>query len=92
MDPSSKGTSDRSDRSPSADLTEEILAYLNAHPRAADSLEGIVSWWLPRQRFELTRHRIQETLDKLVERGLIERIYLPDGSVLYGKQQGESTT
>jgi Fe2+ or Zn2+ uptake regulation protein len=72
------------------DPADEILAYLTAHPQAADSLEGIVSWWLPRQRFEQARARIQETLDQLVERGLVERISVADGTVLYGKPRGDT--
>ena len=67
------------------DPSDEILAYLNAHPQAADSLEGIVLWWLPRQRFVEARDRIQESLDQLVDRGLVERTRLADGTVLYGK-------
>jgi len=85
-------TADSTDHSTSADVSGEILAYLNAHPRAADSLDGIVSWWLSRQRFEQARDRIQGSLDGLVERGLVERICLADGSVLYGKSQARSTT
>lgn len=67
------------------DPADEILAYLDAHPQAADSLEGIVLWWLPRQRFVEARARIQESLEQLVDRGLVERTRLPDGTVLYGK-------
>jgi hypothetical protein len=33
-----------------ARLSEEILSYLGAHPQAADTVDGIVGWWLPRQR------------------------------------------
>jgi len=70
------------------DPADEILAYLDAHPQAADSLEGIVLWWLPRQRFVEARARIQESLEQLVDRGLVERTHLPDGTVLYGKPRG----
>jgi hypothetical protein len=89
--PSTGTNADGSDHS-SADVSGEILAYLNAHPRAADSLDGIVSWWLSRHRFEQARDRIQDGLDKLVERGLVERICLADGGILYGKSQARSTT
>jgi hypothetical protein len=71
--------------------SDEILAYLDAHPQAADSLEGIVLWWLPRQRFVEARERIQESLDELVERGLVKRTQLPDGTVLYGKPEKGSS-
>jgi hypothetical protein len=80
------GASETGRPSPPPDPADEILAYLHAHPTAADSLEGIVSWWLPRQRYEEARSRIQACLDRLVERGLVSRTRLADGTVLYSKQ------
>jgi len=65
--------------SPSA----EILRYLRAHPQAADTVDGIVLWWLPRQRYEEAVDRVQHALDDLVARGLVGRIRLVDGTVLY---------
>ncbi|HEX6975519.1 MAG TPA: hypothetical protein VF147_14035 [Vicinamibacterales bacterium] len=67
------------------DPHDEILAYLEAHPSAADSLEGIVSWWLPRQRYVEARDLIQRSLDRLVDSGRIVTTRLPDGTVLYRK-------
>jgi hypothetical protein len=71
------------------DPGEEILAYLEAHQAAADSLEGIVAWWLPRQRYVEARDLIQESLNRLVARGLIKTTRLPDGTVLYCKAAPE---
>jgi len=71
------------------DPGEEILAYLDAHEFAADSLEGIVSWWLPRQRFVEARDHIQASLDRLVARGLVVSMPLPGGTLLYGKVRRE---
>src|SRR5687767_13198439 len=67
------------------DPAHEILAYLESHPTAADSLDGIVNWWLPRQRFAEARERIQASLDELIQRGLVDRVRLADGTVLYSK-------
>jgi hypothetical protein len=39
-------------------VAAELLAYLSRHPNAADTLEGIMNWWLPRQRYETERRRI----------------------------------
>jgi hypothetical protein len=64
-------------------LSDEILGYLRAHPQAADTVDGIVEWWLPRQRYDEAVHRVQQVLDELVARGLVERITLVDGTVLY---------
>ena len=50
----------------------EIVGYLCRHPAAADSLDGIVDWWLPQQRYETARAAIQEALDDLLQRGVVD--------------------
>jgi hypothetical protein len=60
-----------------------VLAYLAQHPDAADTLDGIVSWWLPKQRYETERQRIEKALDLMVERGQLRCDRLPGGNVLY---------
>jgi len=42
------------------------------HPTAADSLDGILDWWLPRQRYETARLAIQHALDDLVRLGVVD--------------------
>ena len=71
-------------RTDDADPTEDILAYLREHPQASDSLEGIVSWWLP-ARFVAAREAVQHSLDRLVARALVERTRLADGTIVYGR-------
>ena len=66
-----------------AQLRDEILKYLAAHPQAADTVGGIANWWLPRQRYEEEIQRVQEALDELVERGLVARTTVADGTILY---------
>ncbi len=65
----------RHDEPDLARLSDEILCYLRAHPQAADTVDGIVGWWLPRQRYDEAVDRVQHALDKLVASG--------DGTVLY---------
>ena len=60
-----------------------VLAYLTQHPDAADTLDGIVSWWLPLQRYETERRRIENALGHLVERGQLRCDRLPGGATLY---------
>ena len=67
-----------------ADPAGDILAYLHAHPEASDSLEGIVSWWLP-ARFGTARDVVQDSLDRLVAQALVERTRLADGTIVYGR-------
>ena len=72
------------------DVAAELLAYLSRHPNAADTLEGIMNWWLPRQRYETERPRIESTLDQLVAQGLVVRHRLPDGVTVYARSNSAS--
>lgn len=65
------------------EVGRSVLTYLHAHPQAADTLRGIVNWWLPRQRYESGYQRIEHALAALVVEGLLHRDELPDGEVLY---------
>jgi hypothetical protein len=66
-----------------------VQAYLAQHPDAADTLDGIVNWWLPRQRYETERRRIEKALDHLVERGQLRCDRLPGGAVLYALNRAD---
>jgi Fe2+ or Zn2+ uptake regulation protein len=61
----------------------EVLAYLSAHPSAADTLEGIVQWWLPIQRYETAKDTIQRALDDLVEQGIVDYMETRDGRRIF---------
>lgn len=52
----------------------EIVEYFRRHPAAGDSLDGIVDWWLPQQRYETARAAIQKALDDLVQSGVVDEI------------------
>lgn len=72
--------------SPTSDpssLCQGILHYLQDHPAAADSLEGIASWWLPPERYSVTTEAVQAALDQLVAEHRVARFELADGRVLY---------
>lgn len=64
-------------------LCQGILHYLRDHPSAADSLEGIASWWLPPSDFSTTQEAVQMALNLLVAEHRIARIDLADGQTLY---------
>jgi Fe2+ or Zn2+ uptake regulation protein len=66
-----------------AQRSEEILRYLRTHPKAADTVDGVVDWWLPSQRYEMARERVQQALDHLVARGLVTKTILANGKVVY---------
>ncbi len=65
-------------------LTNEILGYMERHPRAADRAEGIAQWWLPSWRAAVSPAELRSCLDELALEGLIMRHVLVDGSVIYG--------
>lgn len=66
-----------------SDLCQGILHYLHKHPEAADSLEGIASWWLPQSGYSVTTEAVQEALALLVAERRIARLDLADGRTLY---------
>jgi hypothetical protein len=70
-------------------IAQEIHDYLSAHPNAVDSLEGVVKWWLTRQRFESATDSVQKALDYLVAGGLVSKKVIASGRVVYvsAKQQ-----
>lgn len=69
-----------------SDTARAICRYLDAHPRAADSLDGILRWWLTRQRVSDSESEVQTALNELVASGQISHRRLPDGTVVYQRQ------
>ncbi len=64
-------------------VLREVLGYFVRHPRAADTLDGIVRF---RVLEELLRRSLDETeaaLDQLVAGGLLRREAVPGARVLY---------
>lgn len=70
------------DDDPARALAAELLRYLSEHPGAADTSDGIVQWWLPKET-AVGRKEVEAALDLLVRDGALARHALPDGRVLY---------
>lgn len=66
-----------------SDAAQEILAYLIKHPRAQDTLEGIVQWWLLEQEIQYWIAKAQAALAELVARGLALERRGADGQTRY---------
>jgi len=62
---------------------DEVMDYLARHRAAEDTLEGIVSWWLPLQRMSLAVASIEEALRDLVSRNQVAVRRGPDGRLRY---------
>jgi len=46
----------------------KILRYLEERPNAADTVEGIVEWWVPKQSIYEEAKVVQRALDDMVNR------------------------
>ena len=68
-------------------IADEIARYLGEHPEAADSLEGIRQWWLPRVRLDEASAQIEAALEELCVRGIVVRRVMPDGRILYRRAE-----
>jgi hypothetical protein len=64
-------------------VAQEIKSYLAAHPNAADSVEGVVKWWLTRQRYEQAADEVQQALDYLIAEGMVSKITTAGGRTVY---------
>lgn len=64
-------------------IANEIKRYLEMHPDAADSVNGITNWWLLRQR--LTEHslNVSKALALLVHQGYVCQEKQSDGEDLF---------
>ena len=65
-------------------LQDAVLQYLRNNPNAADSLQGIVNWWLPKQGYEKAdMENVYQALERLIAAGVVEKVPLVGGTVLY---------
>ena len=66
-------------------LAQEISSYLDEHPDAVDSADGILRWWLPRRRIDATAEHVERALELLIADGIVERRRLPDGRSVFAR-------
>jgi hypothetical protein len=65
-------------------VVADLQRYVVAHPRAADTLDGVTNWWLSASLARSVRgDEVEDALRELIELGFIEGRRLPDGSALY---------
>lgn len=70
------------------DLAQEISRYLQEHDGVADTLEGVVHWWILRQRLQEEQSKVQQAMDYLCAKGVVKVRELPDGEILYSATGG----
>lgn len=77
-----------SEEAENARVRAAILDYLRRNPGAADTLEGIVRWWLPAEPVRFDASRAERTLEQLVREGFVVKSVLVEGTVLYARAPG----
>ncbi len=65
------------------EVAEQILRYLEANPKASDTLEGVAKWWLMRQRLTESMELVREALQVLEDKGLVVERRNVDGGLVY---------
>lgn len=75
-------------------LARAILRYLEAHPEAKDTIEGIAQWWLLREWHEPLCGHVKRAVSWLLSQGLILEIRRPGVPPYYQRhpQQREAIT
>ena len=48
-----------------------ILRYLSKNPKAEDTLEAVVLWWILKDRCELRTTQVETVTQQLVDEGLL---------------------
>lgn len=64
-------------------LAREIVEYLEAHPDSADTVEGVVQWWLIRNRYLRGLNKVEAALEYLKQEGLVEEYINADQSRIF---------
>lgn len=54
-----------------SEMAFDILAYLVRHPRAQDTFEGILQWWLLERYIERQRVAVEAAVEELVDTGFV---------------------
>lgn len=65
-------------------IADAIAEHLELHPLAADTVEGVATWWLGPGAAGATLEEVELALGLLVARGRLRASPLSDGRVLYG--------
>jgi hypothetical protein len=71
-------------------IAEAIDRYVEEHPNAADTPEGVRSWWIARHSPGASLEDVQKALDYLVARSRLARFTLADGTAVYGRRRSRA--
>jgi hypothetical protein len=68
------------------ELRELVMGYLDEHPTAMDTLDGIAEWWIFRRQIEIEVRRVSKVLGALVLDGELEEF--EQGGVRFFRRPG----
>jgi hypothetical protein len=68
-------------------VTQLVMEYLEAQPKACDTIEGIAHWWVMSQQVNDAMFAVKRALDELKARGYIREKRKADGQILYCVQE-----
>ena len=73
-------------------MARAVLRYLNGHPEAKDTLDGIARWWLQREWTERLLGDVEQALAILMSRHLVLETRRPGTPPCYrlNAEQGEA--
>ena len=70
-------------------MRDALLQYIQRNPDAADTLRGVMSWWLPAQFHERAEKDVEQAIEWLVAQGDLRKTVLVDGTILYAVTRSE---
>ena len=65
------------------ELARQILRYLQQHPKAQDTIEGIAVWWVSERAIKKWLPQVRKALAVLVTHGYLEKHTAAGGNVFY---------
>jgi len=70
-------------------LARHILRYVREHPKAQDTIEGIMVWWVSERAIKNWLPQVRKSLAALVARGYLEK-RTADGRIFYRLNQSRA--
>lgn len=60
-----------------------LLRYMQNHPEAKHTSEGIARWWVLEQKLEEEIGTVENVIANLIDNGIITKVALPEGNAFY---------
>ena len=64
-------------------VAQELQHYLQEHPYAADTVEGVTQWWLFSHDVEVSHTLVKKALDLLISTSIVSMKKTRSGDAIY---------